>query len=43
MGSLAYAVVMQATPLDEDELDFIGQDLANEHIRTLDHALATIQ
>jgi hypothetical protein len=38
-----YAVVMQATLLDEDELEFVGQDLANEHVQTLDQALAIIQ
>jgi hypothetical protein len=38
-----YAVVMQATLLDEDELEFVGQHLANEHVQTLDQALAVIQ
>jgi hypothetical protein len=38
-----YAIVMQATLLDEDELEFIGQSLANEHVQTLDQALAIIQ
>ena len=38
-----FAVVMQATLLDEDELEFVGQDLANEHVQTLDQALAIIQ
>jgi hypothetical protein len=38
-----YAVVMQATLLDEEELQFVGQDLANEHVRTLDQALAVIR
>ena len=38
-----YAVVMQATLLDEGEFEFIGQDLANEHVQTLDQALAVIR
>ena len=38
-----YAVAMQATFLDEDELELIGQDLANEHVDTLDEALAVIR
>ena len=38
-----YAVVMQATLLDEEELEFIGQDLANERVGTLDQALAVIR
>jgi len=38
-----YAVVMQATLLDEDELEFVGQDLASEHVKTLDAALAVIR
>jgi hypothetical protein len=38
-----YGVVMQATLLDEDELEFVGQNLANEHVQTLDQALAIIQ
>ena len=38
-----FAVVMQATLLDEDEFEFIGQSLANEHVQTLDQALAVIQ
>ena len=38
-----YAVVMQATLLDENELEFVGQDLANEHVQTLDQALALIR
>jgi len=38
-----YSVVMQATMLDEDELEFVGQDLANEHVGTLDEALALIR
>ena len=38
-----YSVVMQATLLDEEELEFIGQDLANERVTTLDQALAVIR
>jgi len=38
-----YAVAMQATFLDEDELELIGQDLAHEHVDTLDEALAVIR
>ena len=38
-----YAVAMQATFLDEDELELIGQDLANEHVDTLEEALAVIR
>jgi hypothetical protein len=34
-----YSVVMQATLLDEEELEFIGQDLANERVETLDQAI----
>ena len=34
---------MQATLLDEEELEFVGQDLANEHVATLDQALAVIR
>ncbi len=38
-----YAVSMQATLLDEQELEFVGQDLANEHVESLDQALAVIR
>jgi hypothetical protein len=38
-----YSVVMQATLLDEEELEFVGQDLANAHVDTLDEALAVIR
>ena len=34
---------MQATLLDEEELEFVGQDLANAHVDTLDEALAVIR
>jgi hypothetical protein len=38
-----YSVVMQATLLDEEELGFVGQDLANAHVDTIDEALAIIR
>jgi hypothetical protein len=38
-----YSVVMQATLLDEVELEFVGQDLANAHVDTLDEVLAVIR
>ena len=34
---------MQATLLDEEELQFVGQDLAHAHVDTLDEALAVIR
>jgi uncharacterized lipoprotein YbaY len=37
------SVAMQATLLDEDQLEFIGQDLAHEHVKTLDDAMAIIR
>ncbi len=38
-----FSIVMQATLLDEQELQFVGQDLANAHVDTLDEALAVIR
>jgi len=38
-----YSVAMQATLLDEDQLEFIGQDLAHEHVQTLDEAMTIIR
>ena len=38
-----FSVVMQATLLDEQELEFVGQDLAHAHVDTLDEALAVIR
>lgn len=38
-----FSVVMQATLLDEQELEFVGQDLANERVDTLDEALSVIR
>jgi hypothetical protein len=37
-----FSVVMQATLLDEEQLEFVGQDLASAHVDTLDEALAVI-
>jgi hypothetical protein len=34
---------MQATLLDEEQLEFVGQDLASAHVDTLDEALAVIR
>jgi hypothetical protein len=38
-----FSVVLQATLLDEEELQFVGQDLAHAHVDTLDEALAVIR
>src|ERR1700734_922876 len=38
-----FSVSVQATLLDEQELEFVGQDLANAHVETLDDALAIIR
>jgi len=38
-----FSVFMQATLLDEQRLEFIGQDLASAHVATLDEALAVIR
>ena len=38
-----YSVIMQATHLDEDELQFVGQDLACERVDTLDDVIALIR
>ena len=37
------SVMMQATLLDEQELAFVGQDLAYQRVKTLDEALALIR
>ena len=37
------SVAMQATLLDEDALEFIGEDLAHEQVDTLDQAIAVIR
>lgn len=38
-----FAVEVGATLLDEEELEFVGQELANAHVDTLDEALAIIR
>ena len=38
-----FSVMMQATLLDEEQLQFVGQDLAHERVSTLDAALAIIR
>jgi hypothetical protein len=38
-----FAVSMQATLLDEDELEFVGEDLAHVQVSTLDEAMAVIR
>jgi hypothetical protein len=38
-----YSVFMQATLLDEQQLEFIGEDLAHESVATLDEAMAIIR
>jgi hypothetical protein len=38
-----FSVAMQATLLDEQELAFVGQELAFERVETLDQALAVIR
>lgn len=37
-----FGLEMTATFLDEELLEFVGQDLATERVETLDHALALI-
>jgi len=34
---------MQATLLDEQDFEFVGQELANAHVDTLDEAIALIR
>lgn len=38
-----FSVAMQATLLDEAQLEFVGQDLAHESVDTIDDALAVIR
>jgi hypothetical protein len=38
-----YSVAMQATLLDEEQLEFVGQDLAHERVDTIEQALAVIR
>jgi len=37
------SVAMQATLLDAERLEFVGEDLANEHVDTIEQALAVIR
>ena len=37
------SVAMQATLLDEEALEFVGQDLAHERVDTIDQVLAVIR
>ncbi len=38
-----FSVAMQATLLDEEALEFVGQDLANARVDTIEQALAVIR
>jgi hypothetical protein len=38
-----FSVAMQATLLDEDALDFVGENLAHVHVGTIEEALAVIR
>jgi len=38
-----FSVVTLATLQDEEELEFVAQDLANAHVDSLDEALAVIR
>jgi hypothetical protein len=38
-----FSVAMQATLLDEEQLEFVGEDLANAHVDSLDEVLAVIR
>jgi hypothetical protein len=38
-----YTVAMEATLLDESELQFVAEELVHEHVDNLDQALALIQ
>jgi hypothetical protein len=38
-----YSVAMQATLLDEEQLEFVGQDLAHERVDTIEQAIAVIR
>lgn len=38
-----FSVAMQATLLDEDALDFVGEDLAHALVGTIEEALAVIR
>lgn len=38
-----YSVNMEATRLDEEHLDFVGEDLAHKRVKTFDEMLAVIR
>ena len=38
-----FAVAMQATLLDDEQFEFVGEDLAHEHVDTIEEALAVIR
>jgi hypothetical protein len=38
-----FSVAMQATLLDEEQLEFVGQDLAHERVDTIEQVLAVIR
>jgi len=38
-----FAVAMEATRLDEEELEFVGEDLAHVHVDTIEQLLAVIR
>ena len=38
-----FAVAMQATLLDEAQLEFVGEDLGNQHVGTIEELLAVIR
>ncbi len=38
-----FSVAIQATLLDEEQLQFVGQDLGHQYVDTLDEVLATIR
>ena len=43
VGGGRLSVVMQATLLDEEALELVGQDLAYERVDTIEQALAVIR
>jgi hypothetical protein len=38
-----FSIALRATFLDEQDLEFVGEDLANAHVATIDEALAIIR
>jgi hypothetical protein len=38
-----FSVALQATLLDEERLEFVGEDLARERVDTIEQALAVIR